>query len=367
MRRRVRITAAAVLVVVPLVLAWPGLAAAAVRKCTICHGKPAFKKVLASGRVVSLYVDETALSESVHEKKKCVDCHADVEEIPHREPPKTVNCTRCHYRGNVAGAPQQVDYGAYRRSVHGRLSAKGDPKAPACQGCHGNHRVFFHDDPRSRVARANVSATCGTCHLKVYNEYIESVHGQPVKKGKTLETALCTDCHGEHEILEHEDPKSTVFATHVAETCSRCHGAVPLMRKYGIKVEQVVTYEESFHGVASKFGSRTVANCASCHGVHDIRGPEDPKSSVHLKNIPATCGKCHKGANINYAKGKMHVDPTKRSAGIIYWVAQSFKWLTIATMVGLIAHICLDLNRKSKEWRAGKARARRRREAEGTD
>ncbi|MFQ5893001.1 MAG: cytochrome c3 family protein, partial [Nitrospinota bacterium] len=173
MRRRVRTTAATVLVVVPLVLAWPGLAAAALRKCTICHGKPAFKKVLASGRVVSLYVDEAVLSESVHMERKCVDCHADVVEIPHRNPPTTVNCTRCHYRGNVAGAPQQVDYEAYRRSVHGRLAAQGDPKAPACQGCHGNHEVLPRDDPRSRIVRASVPTTCGTCHLTIYNEYIE--------------------------------------------------------------------------------------------------------------------------------------------------------------------------------------------------
>jgi DnaJ-class molecular chaperone len=197
--------------------------------------------------------------------------------------------------------------------------------------------------------------------LKIYTQYIESVHGEPVKKGKTLETAICSDCHGEHDILKPEEPASRVFPTHVAETCSKCHGALPLMQKYGIEVEQVTTYEESFHGIASKFGSRTVANCASCHGVHDIRSPEDPKSSVHINNIPATCGKCHKGANINYAKGKIHVDATKRSAGIIYWVAQFFKWLTITTMLGLIAHICLDLNRKSKQWRASKSRGKHRR------
>ena len=360
MIRRTAISSLTVALVTSFLSVWPVPAGAVVKKCTICHGKPTFKKVLASGQVVSLYVNEEVLAETVHWEKKCVDCHADVEEIPHREPPKKVSCIRCHYRGNVAGAPQQVDYEAYRRSVHGRLSAGGDDKAPSCQGCHGNHRVFSHDDQRARIARSNIPATCGTCHLEIYSEYIESVHGHAVKEGKTLETAICTDCHGEHEILRHENPESSVFSTHVAETCSRCHGALPLMRKYGIEVEQVATYEESFHGIASKFGSRTVASCASCHGVHDIRGPDDPKSSVHVKNIPATCGKCHEGANINYAKGKIHVDATKKSAGVIYWVALFFKWLTISTMVGLVLHIGLDLNRKSKEWRAAKAGVRRR-------
>jgi DnaJ-class molecular chaperone len=296
MRRRILTQAIYVLLACLLFIAWTSPADAALRKCTICHGKPNFKKVLASGQVVKLFVDEEVLADSAHKDKKCVHCHADVAEIPHREQPKTVNCTRCHYRGNVAGAPQKVDYDAYRRSIHGRLSAKGDPKAPPCQGCHGNHQVFASEDPRSKIARANLPKNCGTCHLDIFNEYIESVHGHPVKEGRILETAVCTDCHGEHEILKHEDPKSKVFTTHVAETCSRCHGALPLMRKYGIEVEQVATYEESFHGIASKFGSRTVANCASCHGVHDIRGPNDPKSSVNIANIPSTCGKCHKGS-----------------------------------------------------------------------
>lgn len=127
------------------------------------------------------------------------------------------------------------------------------------------------------------------------------------------------------------------------------------MGKYGIMSEQVATYEESFHGIASKFGSETVANCASCHGVHDIRRPDDPKSSVYIENIPQTCGKCHEGANINYAKGKIHVNPKKKEAGIIFYVAFAFKWLTILTMLGLIGHIFLDLNRKSKDWRLRKA------------
>lgn len=124
------------------------------------------------------------------------------------------------------------------------------------------------------------------------------------------------------------------------------------MGKYGIEVEQVKTYERSFHGVAIKFGEKKVANCASCHGTHNILLPEDPDSPVNINNIPETCGKpdCHPGANINYAKGKIHVNPYKKEAGAIYYVAFFFKWLTILTMCGLIIHIILDLQKRGRRW-----------------
>jgi DnaJ-class molecular chaperone len=186
--------------------------------------------------------------------------------------------------------------------------------------------------------------------MEIYAQYKGSIHGTAVGKG-VAEAPSCTGCHGEHKIYSPKDPKSTVFATHVAEQCSKCHASISIMSKFGIETEQVATFDESFHGVANKFGSRTVANCASCHGTHDIRPPEDPLSSVNPKNVPRTCGKCHPGANPNFAVGKMHVDAKKKEAGIVYYVAAFFKYLTIGTMLALIAHIFLDMYGRSRRLR----------------
>jgi hypothetical protein len=64
----------------------------------------------------------------------------------------------------------------------------------------------------------------------------------------------------------------------------------------------------SFHGLASKSGSQTVANCASCHGVHGILPSSDPKSMINARNLPATCGKCHPGAGTRFALGRFTVE-----------------------------------------------------------
>lgn len=320
-------------------------------KCSICHGKPGYKKVDLFGNIKMLFVDEKIIKKSAHAKRACTDCHADVTEIPHFEPPKRVACTRCHYKGNPVGAPQEVNYDAYKQSVHGVSALKGNPKAPICQDCHGAHDVRSHTDFESHVFRLNIPKDCGKCHIDVYSIYRESVHGQAIYEANNQDAPVCTNCHGEHNIRSPKDPQSKVYPTHIAESCSRCHETVSIMEKYGIKAEQVATYQDSFHGIASRFGSKTVANCSSCHGFHDIRKSEDPRSSVNINNIPKTCGKCHSGANINFAKGKIHVDPKSKEAGLIFYVSFFFKWLTILTMAGLITHIFLDLNRRSKKWR----------------
>ncbi len=319
-------------------------------KCTLCHGKPEFRKILVDGKIRDLFAMEDSLKGSVHEKKTCVDCHFDVSEIPHRQRPKRVTCTHCHYKGNAEGAPQSDAYLEYFGSVHGKAIAKGNTKAPLCQDCHGSHAIFKVKDQGSHVSRLSVAETCGRCHIEIYAQYKTSIHGVAVSKGIT-EAPACTGCHGEHKIYDHKDPKSSVYATHVAEQCSTCHASVLIMSKFGIEAEQVATYQNSFHGVASGFGSRTVANCASCHGIHDIRPPEDPLSMVNPKNVPTTCGKCHPGANPNFALGKMHVDSHSKESGIIYYTALFFKYLTIGTMLALIAHIFLDMYGRTRRLR----------------
>jgi len=325
-----------------------GASYAQVAGCDICHAKPGFKRVLKSGRTQSLYVDREQIEASVHKEKACIDCHVDVLEIPHTVPPQHVNCTQCHYKGNTVGAPQTDIYQAYKESVHGTAVENGNPNAPSCQDCHGSHGIRGHGDASAQVARANIPLTCGGCHLEIYAEYQASIHGANAEAGNT-DVPVCTDCHSEHGIRSHADPTSPTYTANISQTCSKCHGTEAIVGKYGIETEQVDSYDESFHGIAIKFGMRTVANCASCHGVHDIRSPADPASSVHIDNIPRTCGKCHEGANANFARGKMHVQPKNPDSGIIYYVASFFKWLTILTVCGLVAHILLDLVRQIRD------------------
>ena len=323
----------------------------ALEKCVICHGKKDHHKIEETGRRVSLYVDEGLLNRSVHASKECTDCHVDIVEIPHKTVAK-VNCRRCHYTGNPAGAPEGELYDQYEHSVHGREVAAGNPKAPVCQDCHGGHEVIHHDSTDSRFYRKNIPKTCGTCHIEAYATYQESVHGTSLAGG-SLDVPVCTSCHGEHNIKRPDQPDSRVSPIHVTETCSKCHGPKGVVAKYGIRTDRTTTFEESFHGVAQLMENMMVANCASCHGYHDIRAEDDPKSTVYPANIPKTCGKpeCHPEANANFASGKIHIDPTSEESGILYYISRGFLILTVSVLAGLFIFIMLDLVRRARSAR----------------
>jgi len=171
--------------------------------------------------------------------------------------------------------PKGAGYRDYTESVHGRKALAGDPEAPLCQDCHGTHDIKAPADSASSVFKLNMPKTCGRCHLEVYAQYAASVHGVALLEEGNLDAPSCADCHGEHKILEPSAPGSSVYATRVPATCGTCHAAEGTVGKYGIETSRVKTYQESYHGVAVEFGARTVANCARCHGAHDIRPPED--------------------------------------------------------------------------------------------
>lgn len=329
--------------------------ALATGQCGICHGRHEFKKVEADGSARPLFVDEGVLRASVHARWQCVDCHTDIAAIPHPDELGLVNCQRCHFPGNPVGAPEDVNYEGYVKSVHGRLRLAGNTKSPLCQDCHGGHDVRKAGDPASRTGKAHLPETCGRCHLDAFAHFRESVHGKALLVRGNLEAPTCSDCHGEHDILPPKESASQVSATQIPETCSSCHGSMEFNTRFDIPFNPVKTFKHSFHGIANELGSARVANCASCHTAHQVLPASDPRSSVNPANIPATCGKvgCHEGANANYARGRFHIDPSSKDSGVIYWVALFFKVLTTATMAGLIGHILLDLAKKLRQRRSG--------------
>ncbi|HEY7528557.1 MAG TPA: cytochrome b/b6 domain-containing protein, partial [Candidatus Deferrimicrobiaceae bacterium] len=168
----------------------------------------------------------------------------------------------------------------------------------------------------------------------------------------------CTDCHGEHDIRQASDPGSSVsFAAVSQKTCPSCHAAEKLSSRYGIATEKVKGYQESFHGLSQRLGDKTVANCSSCHGVHEIFPSSDPRSTVYPKNLQVTCGKCHPGATENFAKGNIHVGPGGIGGQVKYWVETLYIWMIVVVIGGMAVHNGADyirklqaIYRKRREW-----------------
>jgi cytochrome b subunit of formate dehydrogenase len=265
-----------------------------------------------------------------NQQKLCLSCHVDDPDIKDR---------------SIANS----DFiSSYSLSIHSKELAKGNEKSANCVDCHSSHNIIKGTDQNSPVSKRNIPATCGTCHSEITYEYSHSVHGLAVEKGN-LDSPVCTSCHGEHKILDHLDPASPVAFKNVsAEVCSPCHSSVRLSEKYGITADRFRTFQDSYHGLALTGGSVSVANCASCHGVHNILPSSNPASTISSENLVQTCGSCHPGANENFTKGKVHVTMAKDDEPILYWIATIYILMIISIIGGMFFHNIIDFYRKSK-------------------
>jgi cytochrome b subunit of formate dehydrogenase len=296
--------------------------------CTACHDQ------------------QQKLAKSAHAPLACVSCHVKHEEYPHPEGVPKPSCSQCHQG-------QEVDY---ERGVHGQAVKKGNAGAPDCALCHGSAHELL--PPKSAAFRLQVPETCGMCHSEVVAQFRASVHGQALAKGIT-QAPLCADCHGEHSILAHTNKASPVHAENIRETCANCHGNVRLSRRFGLPVDRVVSFNASFHGLAAREGSETVANCASCHGVHNILPSSNPRSTIYPKNLAMTCGKCHQGAGKRFAISQVHVAEGRAEARPLRWVRQFYLLLIPLTIGLMLLHNGGDWVRKLLRVRGKGAAARR--------
>lgn len=295
--------------------------------CLTCHDKP----------VTKAREPRNGADLKVRQERVCLSCHLDDPEVRARIVPSA---------GFIA---------AYEKSVHGAALLNGNAAAANCVSCHGSHDMKQGNDPDSRVAREHLPGTCGACHAEIARQYSESTHGVVMRRGNQ-DAPVCTTCHGEHDIIDPKDPRSPVAPANVsARVCSPCHSSVRMSEKYGFRSDRFKTFSDSFHGMAIRGGQVEVANCASCHGAHEILPADDPRSTINPANLEHTCGQCHPGANKRFASGEVHVavrDPHER---VLYWVSTLYISLIVVVIGGMLVHNAFDFARRAGH----KLRARR--------
>jgi len=158
--------------------------------------------------------------------------------------------------------------------------------------------------------------------------------------------------------LAPSDPFSLVYPSSIKKTCGSCHAAERITSDYRLPKDVVTTYDQSYHGLAARNGSLTVANCASCHGYHNILPSSDPASSVNRANLSATCGKCHTGAGRRLATGYVHSTPVRSRNIVVRYVIIFYITLIILVIGGMFLHNVIDFGKKlARHYRAMRTRA----------
>ena len=286
----------------------------------------------------------------------CTDCHSSHSVFPHTEPKSSTSprniaatCMKCHSR--IEDVHSQV--------IRGELWEKSPGAIPACTDCHRPHRarketialtisdraclkchekqdvwkvvegdslsmyvnkdevehsvhqnipcVKCHSDidPRKkRPCEPSGSVDCSNCHAKISAEYYASGHGTSHVAGHE-EAPYCTTCHGDHGTLAHHDEGSLTYRASVPELCGTCHregGRATDVTELS-ENSALADYSRSVHGRGlSEKGLLPSAICIDCHSSHLVLKHDDERSTVHERNIPATCATCHRGIYKDFIK-----------------------------------------------------------------
>ena len=320
--------------------------------CDGCHAE------VADEQIASVHGPEGVQRIPGTELPACATCHGETHAMTSSSDPSSPvhasrqgeTCGVCHGSGKPAppGVRTMRPIEAYTASVHADAVHNGLHGA-SCSDCHSTHSPLPASNPASSIHRSNVPATCGACHAAITAEFASSIHGLAAANG-VGDSPVCTDCHGEHRILAVAAEGSPVSATNIPiRVCGPCHSDVRLGEKYGLAADQVPSYEDSFHGLAARGGVQRVANCASCHGVHNILPSSDPGSHVHPDNLADTCGKCHVGAGSQYAIGPVHLLAEQEPNVVAYWIRAIYIPLIWVTVLGMLLHNLLDLAKKTRD------------------
>jgi len=350
-RRAILLIAAAALAVG---LAWAGCRPALAQNpandtCLACHSQPGMRTTLPSGEVLYLTVDPNVYNASVHGKQNqaCIQCHPDVDPQAHPKGEAAWQdlgvrtrrdlSLKLYREACVKCHPDQ--YAANLDGAHQKAIAAGDTSAAICTDCHGTHNITVPMEPRSKG-----SQMCERCHSQIFELYKQSVHGGALLGEGNPDVPSCTDCHQVHS-TQGPLADTAISSFHLAspEICRKCHADAELMGKYGINADVYDTYVADFHGttvaVFEKLAPGQETNkpvCIDCHGVHNMRKVDDPESTVIKENLLVTCQKCHPGATANFPTSWIsHYRPDPKHAPLVFFV-NLFYWILIPTVLGLM-------------------------------
>lgn len=228
----------------------------------------------------------------------CTDCH-----LPHKVRKESIvlrvsdkACLKCHVKENISKTEDgkiislTVHKNDVKSSVHSEVT---------CVKCHSDVNPLLN-----RPCQTANEVDCSSCHINIGEEYKRSGHGKAHAE-LVKDAPDCVTCHGNHKMKSHFDEDSRIYKTNIPRLCGECHKKDSEIDKVKDLTEKEVIndYSKSIHGEKlTKQGFLVSASCTDCHNKHLILSRVDENSSIHIKNVQATCSSCHRGIFNDYIK-----------------------------------------------------------------
>jgi hypothetical protein len=174
------------------------------------------------------FVDMRRFSASAHNMLKCEDCHVSIfenglshpntndKEIRKKEARRVFDykiCEKCHKKSYERYLLGDHATAMVKEKETGQISKNGH--APVCGDCHSAHYTKSHLS-RIEIGKEQTDS-CGRCHPDQKKSYLDNYHGKAAVNLGYDKSALCTDCHGGHEVHSLRDSALALKA------CQRCH------------------------------------------------------------------------------------------------------------------------------------------------
>lgn len=181
--------------------------------CLVCHSRPWKTARLQDGSIQNLYVNPDTVAASVHGVNNpagalgCIDCHG-ADAFPHTGPSpesKRISTLDAVQRCVTCHTENALEL---QHGLHEEAILRGNLNAAVCTDCHGSHDVQPVVEERNLVA-----GVCGTCHVSTLTEWQNSAHVDIGPLG-------CATCHSPHS--------QRIRAGDTADgLCLNCHNTMP--------------------------------------------------------------------------------------------------------------------------------------------
>jgi cytochrome b subunit of formate dehydrogenase/nitrate/TMAO reductase-like tetraheme cytochrome c subunit len=129
----------------------------------------------------------TALAKGIAASATCTDCHGEHNILSPKDAaspvaPSNVSakvCSPCHSSVRLTSKYGLASdrFTTFEDSYHGLAGRAGSVEVANCASCHGVHDIRPSSDSTSRISKANLARTCGSCHPGANENFTKgSVH-----------------------------------------------------------------------------------------------------------------------------------------------------------------------------------------------